>query len=202
MPDHVKQQLIVLGEPALVRKVVKFIRGKLGTPNRLLDFNRIVPMPAVVKRSLELLNIDIIIAGYEEKEQESYRRRVAKLNAACLAETGCPNWYAWLRQHWGSGSNAHGITPERNAPHRLFFRTDSTPAFAVFRALSAMFPDVVIHLEYLDEIRQYAGRTTYAAGGAHDERVEWNSLEADALRYLLGEDEGHGDLITELEGIH
>lgn len=205
MTIHIKQHLIVRGNSGEVQKVMDHIKGMPMTKNALFDLNRIVPMPPVVQATAELVNLDIIIGRYEQKEMDAYQQQVADAESECRAQTGFAGWYDWSVAYWGCKGNAYWIKPVTRTTNELIFHTAMLPLFAALQTLSAQFTEVVIDLEYIDMARLLIGQALFADGDGCNEGFEWNSVKAKALRHrLLGEAEdlNNQKLIVEAGGIH
>ena len=205
MAIHIKQHLIVRGKHKDVRKVMNHLKGIPMTDNAFLDLNKIVPMPPAAQVTAELVNLDITIEHYEQKEIDAYKQRLADAEAACRAQTGFAGWHDWSLAHWGCTGNAYWIKPELRTNNELTFHTSTLPAFAAFQTLSTRFTEVVIELEHVDTVRWKIGRALFAAGDGCDEALEWDTLEAKALRHrLLGEaeDPNRCNFIIEVQGVH
>ncbi len=205
MHIHIKQHLILRGKHKDVRKVMNHIKGFPLTENALLDLNKIVPMPPAVKVTAELFNLAIIIERYEHKEIDSYQAQLAMAEADCKAQTGFAGWHDWSVEHWGCKGNAYWIKPVLRTGTELIFHTSTLPAFAALQTLSTQFTDVVIELEHVDTARMLVGRALFADGDGCNEELEWDSLEAKALRHrLLGEAEDPNEYkpVIHAGGIH
>lgn len=205
MTIHIKQHLIVRGKHKDVRKVINHIKGFPLTENALLDLNKIVPMPPAVKVTAELFNLAIIIERYEHKEIDAYQAQLAMAEADCKAQTGFAGWHDWSVEHWGCKGNAYWIKPVLRTTNELMFHTSTLPAFAALQSLSAQFTAVVLELEYIDTSRMVIGRALFADGDGCDGSLEWDSLEAKALRHRLlaeAEDPNGRTPIIKAVGIH
>jgi hypothetical protein len=202
---HIKQHLIVRGSHKDIRKVMTHVRGLPMTENALLDLNRIVPMPPAVQMTAELVEWELIINRYEQKEWDVYQQQLIDAETVCRTQTGFVGWHDWSIAHWGCKGNAYWIKPVLRVLNELTFHTSTLPAFAAFQTLSAQFTAVVLELEYVDTSRMVIGRALFADGDGCDGSLKWDALEAKALRHrLLGEaeDPNHRNYIIEAQGVH
>ncbi len=175
------------------------------TENALLDLNRIVPMPPAVQMTAELVEWELIINRYEQKEWDVYQQQLIDAETVCRTQTGFVGWHDWSIAHWGCKGNAYWIKPVLRVLNELTFHTSTLPAFAAFQTLSAQFTAVVLELEYVDTSRMVIGRALFADGDGCDGSLKWDALEAKALRHrLLGEaeDPNHRNYIIEAQGVH
>lgn len=202
---HIRQHLIVRGKSRDVQTVMNHIKGIPSTDNACLDLNRIVPMPPAVKSTAELVDLDIFIEHYEQNEFNAHCQQLAEAEALCTAQTGFAGWRDWCLAHWGSSGNAYWIKPVKWTTNELIFHTSSAPIFAALQVLSAAFTEVVVELEHIDTVRKVVGRALFSDGDGCDERLDWEALEAKALRYrLIGEsdDPNNQNLVIKAVGVH
>lgn len=69
-----------------------------------------------------------------------------------LTQYGCKDWYDWACENWGTPSNASRTSFEMlsRTKMRVVFYTVWLAPFEVIRALSAMFPRILVELEASD----------------------------------------------------
>ena len=163
MPNHVKNIVAISGDMKSVKRFKEQVMNKVQDENGKplpISFQTIVPMP-------EELNI---VAGSEAYIAEEYARANKQGKAAILAERkvteeslkpwldniskyGCPTWYEWHIQHWGTKWDAYEqeVEEETDTSVRLTFWTAWSTPSEVMQALSAMFPTLEICVDYADE---------------------------------------------------
>ena len=131
-----------------------------------IDFNKIVPMPSNIFRG------DI---GSEEEERY-----------------GRDNWYDWSISNWGTKWNAYDMYVIND--YSMGFNTAWSPPEPVIRALSKMFPDVTVKIQWADEdFGSNCGEIHYKGGEEEYVNVPENlSKEAYELAFsLLGGEEDY-----------
>ena len=150
-----------------------------------MDFNKLIPMPS---------ELDIEAGSRTDAGMKEYKRFVAEigshpeLEAQYLAahpeidreewelgkqayqniqKYGCPTWYEWRIQNWGTKWNAGKVETANN---RLSFQTAWNAPKPVMEKLSEMFPTVSIHHAWADEdIGFNCGECTYQNGAVTQE---------------------------------
>ena len=86
-----------------------------------------------------------------------------------IREFGCPTWYEWRIQNWGTKWNASGAEV---LDGRLSFLTAWDAPNPVMEKLSEMFPTVSIHHVWADEdIGHNCGERTYQNGAVTQEHL-------------------------------
>ena len=92
-------------------------------------------------------------------------------------ENYAKNWYDWNISNWGCKWDARDVeTLDFSAGHwHVAFDTPWGSPMEVFQALSAQFPDVKIHVEWLEE-QGFGAEELYDAGNMETLR-EWNIPE-------------------------
>ncbi len=181
MPNYIKNILSFDGDPTQVARLFTTIQGEKG----LMDFNKLIPMPS---------ELDIEAGSRTDAGMKEYKRFVAEigshpeLEAQYLAahpeidreewelgkqayqniqKYGCPTWYEWRVQNWGTKWNAGKVETANN---RLSFQTAWNAPKPVMEKLSEMFPTVSIHHAWADEdIGFNCGECTYQNGAVTQE---------------------------------
>ena len=188
MPNHVTQQLIIIGAEA--PKVVEYIAGRT-----TVDFNKVIPMP-------QELNIDESTDGYVglaalTGECERYltfpwvkklgirtpdeftayveRERPAAIELAHKyisnkQKFGHATWREWCIANWGTKWNAYSVDEPEFLSDRAILRFDTawSPAIPIIVRLSELFPSAELTLRYFDEGWNFAGEDFFKAGRCVD----------------------------------
>ena len=82
---------------------------------------------------------------------------------------GCPTWYEWRNQNWGTKWNASGAEV---LDGRLSFLTAWNAPKQILEKLSQMFPSITIHHVWADEDIGYnCGNRTYKNGAVTQEYI-------------------------------
>jgi hypothetical protein len=185
MPNHVTQQLSILGQHA--PKVIEHIAGT----DLAVDFNQVIPMP-------EELNIEessdghmgiAAITGqcgkyltypwvkkeriFTDKDFAAYVERerpkaidLARKYISNQEKFGHKTWWGWCVENWGTKWNAYSVGEPELLSDRatIRFNTAWSPALPVIARLSELFPSVELTLRYFDEGWSFAGEAFFAAG--------------------------------------
>ena len=142
-----------------------------GGDDQIFDFNRIVPMPELLRHTASggrdfpdenghlcrvsswyVIDPDLKPGdpGWDKNE-----RAFAAEERAALTALGHHDWYDWSTQHWGTKWNACHIDIEefREEDRRvdIHFDTAWSAPFPVFRAIAAKFPQLVFEFSWTDE---------------------------------------------------
>ena len=183
MPNYVKNILSFDGDPVQVDRLFSAIKGE----NGLMDFNKLIPMPP----ELEIESGSRTDAGFKEYmgfvADTGFRTELEQPYLAAhpeidreewdlgkqafhnIREFGCPTWYEWRVQNWGTKWNASSA---EIAEGRMSFLTAWNAPEPVIEKLSEMFPTVSIHYVWADEDIGYnCGKRTYQGGVVTQEHI-------------------------------
>ena len=183
MPNYVQNILSFDGDQDQVSRLFSAIQGENGP----MDFNKLIPMPP----ELEIEASSRTTSGFKKYMEFivdhgfSTEREPAYLNAHLeidreewalgkqayqnIQKYGCPTWYEWRIQNWGTKWNAsHGEV----ADGKLSFLTAWNAPKPVMEKLSEMFPTVSIRHVWADEdIGHNCGNRTYKNGTVTQEYI-------------------------------
>lgn len=174
MPNHVTTTLRVEGPAADVAAFVaahivtfpateEIVRGGRSITHpayTTLDFNTIIPRPAILDQTVEGSGLS--------PEQ-------ARLNAQALAETGYASWYPWCLDKWGTKWNAYrfeALAAAGPGTYACRFRTAWSTPLPVFEALAARWPTLDFQTDSFDEGWGFACHGHGRAGVFTEEGVE------------------------------
>lgn len=183
MPNYIKNILSFDGDPTQVARLFTTIQGEKG----LMDFNKLIPMPP----ELEIESGSRTDAGFKEYmgfvADTGFRTELEQPYLAAhpeidreewdlgkqafhnIREFGCPTWYEWRVQNWGTKWNASSA---EIAEGRMSFLTAWNAPEPVIEKLSEMFPTVSIHYVWADEDIGYnCGKRTYQGGVVTQEHI-------------------------------
>ena len=173
MPNHIKHivSVVVGGE----RKNADGFFNAIGSESRIIDFDKIIPMPDIIKlpdgshgfksnvsdaAELVMLHRNWPVFDYRGQKASSpinYRHQIEWEDAdfkhfeqCCRAimETGYSNWHPWSVVHWGTKWNAYDIEREGDI---FKFQTAWNTPMKIWEKLCEMFPDIHIRVMYADE---------------------------------------------------
>ena len=100
------------------------------------------------------------LATYPEIDREEWD--LGKQAFHNIREFGCPTWYEWRIQNWGTKWNASGAEV---LDGRLSFLTAWNAPKQILEKLSQMFPSITIHHTWADkDIGHNCGERTYQSG--------------------------------------
>lgn len=181
MPNYVKNILSFDGGQDQVSRLFSAIKGENGP----MDFNKLLPMPpeleievgsrttAGFKKYMAFLTVTGLhtemepayLAAHPEIDREEWD--LGKQAFHNLQNFGCPTWYEWRTQNWGTKWNASSTEISNG---RLSFLTAWNAPKPVMEKLSKMFPTVSIHHAWADEdIGHNCGEYTYQNGAVTQE---------------------------------
>ena len=164
MPNWITNRLEITDKPGQIKRLIKQVAGKTGERSERLpfDFNSIVPMPP------ELMMIQsgfCTIGGqrfgqwYEMGDDGAPQGITPEMEIAIKKKTGgFKGWYDWSCHNWGTKWNARHLddTPEYQAGVKhstVIYRFDTAwaPPIPVLLALSKMYPNAHLELNWEDE---------------------------------------------------
>lgn len=167
MPNHVSNKLTIEGTPEKRKEIIAFVAGEEGC----IDFNKIVPMPPILKytgKGSSTIDGKKVTSWWQDTDHEYNDpdrlpdRLLTDEEQAQIKATGYSDWYDWSRDNWGTKWNAYGQRLEGDA---VSFETAWSAPEPVIRMLSAQFPEARLILEYADEdIGRNAGKLVFRAG--------------------------------------
>lgn len=151
MPNHIMNKVSVSDK---FEEIAKKIKSK----DSAFDFNKIIPMPEVLKnctspaRILSGKEYEKVMAEYEkekaDKERYSSHPITPEQSEEYLKKYGANEWYSWALKNWGTKWNAYEVITEYDA---FEFQTAWSTPVPVIAKLSKMFPSVVFEVQYADE---------------------------------------------------
>lgn len=183
MPNYVKNILSFDGDPAQVDRLFSTIQGENGP----VDFDKLIPMPSELeieagsrtaagfKKYMAFLAVTGLhtemepayLAAHLEIDREEWD--LGKQAFHNVREFGCPTWYEWRIQNWGTKWNASGAEV---LDGRLSFLTAWNAPKPILEKLSQMFPSITIHHVWADEdIGHNCGERTYQNGAVTQEYI-------------------------------
>lgn len=183
MPNYVKNILSFDGNPVQVDRLFSTIQGENGP----VDFDKLIPMPSELeiesgsrtaagfKKYMEFVADTgfstemepAYLAAHPEIDREEWE--LGKQAYQNIQKYGCPTWYEWRIQNWGTKWNASGAEV---LDGRLSFLTAWNAPKQILEKLSQMFPSITIHHVWADEdIGHNCGDRTYKNGTVTQEHL-------------------------------
>lgn len=183
MPNYVKNVLAFDGDQDQVSRLFSTIQGENGP----MDFNKLIPMPSELeiesgsrtaagfKKYMEF----VADTGFSTEMEPAYLTAhpeidreewdLGKQTYQNIQKYGCPTWYEWRIQNWGTKWNASGAEV---LDGRLSFLTAWNAPKQILEKLSQMFPSITIHHVWADEdIGHNCGDRTYKNGTVTQEHL-------------------------------
>ena len=155
MPNWTTNQLIIEGTNDQIKELLSFIKGA----DEVIDFNKIVPMPEILKNAASggcTIDGKYVASWYEDTsisnwaDRSKSHRLFTDEEAAELKVIGYTNWYDWCCDKWGTKWNAcqSNIECEYDGYVEIRFDTAWSPPEPIFGALKERFPNLDIQLNY------------------------------------------------------
>ena len=155
MPNWTTNQLIIEGDKDQVKALLSFIKGD----DEVIDFNKIIPMPEILKNTASgwcTVDGKQVNSWYEDSsiadlsERSKSQRLFTDEEVAELEKIGSTNWYDWACSNWGTKWNASqsNIEYECDGYAEIRFDTAWSPPAPILAALQRKFPDLQIQLHY------------------------------------------------------
>ena len=135
--------------------------------------------------------------SHPEESVIDFEKVVKPPNTPEYHKTG---WYDWNTEHWGTKWNAYN--QEQRDDNTIAFDTAWNFAEPVIRRLSELYPDLDFGASYIDELWNFAGRSSFSEGKRiYHEDVEcapdnedFIDLHTTVLGYPLEQNEEIADL--------
>ena len=183
MPNYVKNILSFDGDQDQVSRLFSTIQGENGP----VDFDKLIPMPSELeiesgsrtaagfKKYMEF----VADTGFSTEMEPAYLTAhpeidreewdLGKQAYQNIQKYGCPTWYEWRIQNWGTKWNASGAEV---LDGRLSFLTAWNAPKQILEKLSQMFPSLTIRHVWADEdIGHNCGERTYKNGAVTQEHL-------------------------------
>lgn len=156
MPNHVTNQITLVGKPERIEELRKMCKGT----DKEFTFQSFFPMPEELMGTTSPANIvsenelkewknKLKKGELSEWEKES-RPITEKESRELISKYGFNDWYHWRLQNWGTKWDCYDLSTDWGNNFIQFNTAWSTPV-PVLKRLSEIFPDVEIHVRYADE---------------------------------------------------
>lgn len=189
MPNHITNQLTIVGTEEQVKQVREAIIGE--GEDQFIDFNKVAPIPK------ELVGTQSPVRIISQEEYDKQEEKIAKgeiseneknfgLSRGLTKEVaeeyktrfGHADWYNWQLDNWGTKWNAYDqFESDENC---IEFNTAWSTPFELLINLSKMFPEVTFEVRYADEDLGYnVGEYTLLNGFEIEQNIpQGGSIEA------------------------
>lgn len=139
MPNYVFNTVTAIGNSEVVELLDKAVRSD----ERPFDFQRIIPMPVIVKE---------------------LRPKTPLISMKLVSDHPGRNIVDWKTNRWGTKWNACEFTC--CVPGRYSFLTAWSPPIPVIEALSSLFPELTISIEFQDDSDDVIQSLTFGANSS------------------------------------
>ena len=138
MPNYCENDLYITGPKEDVAEAIDF----MGSNDRTIDFEKIVPYPEALRRMDE----EYDAAKYSPEKIQEYEERYGDAGRAHGGEL------EWCVRHWGTKWNAMRTSIRETASNGICisFETAWSPPILIVQALGQRFPTVRFILEYFE----------------------------------------------------
>jgi len=220
MPNHVKNRLTIVGSRADIENLLKTIKGDESNP--VIDFNKIIPMPAELHEVTcptkiltedEYVNEIIEIEAQRKSKPDRLtgfsHNLTQKMYDEYMEKFGAVNWYDWAIKNWNTKWSAYdqSVSVIQDMPNEknvilayvdIEFSTAWSTSFPIVKKLSEMFPTVIITLIYADEDMGYnTGKLSISNGETFEANYPiGGSQEAYKLYFELHDDRELYELVN------
>jgi len=169
MPNHVVNQLEIIGHSRHIEDVMESLRSK-EDPTVCFDFNSFLPMPEELKsvtspaRIITKAELKKELKELDNPDRPKYLGRSTGITQEMSDDYeerfGSNNWYDWALSNWGTKWGSYETRlisqePDVEKPQyvrvKIEFQTAWSSGAASIQFLSDMFPAFVFHLKYADE---------------------------------------------------
>lgn len=191
MPNHIKNKMLVVGDPVIVSALMEFIKCTDEGCKSRIDFDNIIRMPESMQGDSLTDAVEAakyVYNPFDSRAQWWWRtaaergRYPGKMDDGTWAQFieclhnlrkfGYAYWRDWAIDKWGTKWNAYDTPDSRDTADTIFFETAWSSPLPVFQRLSEIYPDVVIHVEYADEDLGFnCGRATFGGGDMNHEKM-------------------------------
>lgn len=156
----------------------KVLKPYMTEDGKNIDFNKILPMPEGIEKSVELSSIEIITSDNTQEAMEARKKERETLAEENKEKYGFESWYDWSVENWGTKWNAYncwtleegsGLTIDDISD--LGFQTAWSPPLNVIRELSRLTGET-FRMSYYDEGWMFGGVFTCGSDGEQDEQYD------------------------------
>jgi hypothetical protein len=175
--NQIMNILNIKGGGGRVQEVLDFVKGDAARPGQIFDLNRIVPMPAPVRRAAEAAELGVLVQKCLPTQWAAVQEVVAEAHFDYLTETGYATADAWMLEAWGTIRNVYSCKYNRHFPSEIVFCSVDAPPLPALASLSQLFPDVVLEIYYECHDLSFSGWALFADGDGCEMKREWDSYE-------------------------
>jgi Ferredoxin-like domain in Api92-like protein len=155
MPNWTSNRIYIEGEATDIRALLEAIKWQ----HELFDFNRIIPMPEILKRTVsgfQKFDGVEVRAWMRDKDAngKGIERPFTPEESEQLRVIGHSNWYDWCIANWGTKWNASDVDVSDDSEYgyaEILFNTAWCAPIPIFRKLQELFPGLEIDCRWRDE---------------------------------------------------
>lgn len=152
MPNWVSNTICVEGGKANLKAFLEAVKGTA----TIFDFNRIIPMPELLKHTgcgRRTIDGTAYCSWYQLDDDNG--RPFTSAEEAVLEEIGHRDWYSWAWVNWGTKWNAKHAQISVNRPAQghieITFETAWSPPIPVIAKMVEMFPALSFNFSSQEE---------------------------------------------------
>jgi hypothetical protein len=173
MPNHCTNLLSCTSG----KTIGSIIKPYLTDKGNSIDFNKILPMPEGILKTLSSSTIEEITKERTPEEKEARDKEIEELQEQNLKDYGHKNWYDWCVAVWDTKWNAYSCytLEDITSPfellntidgiHDLGFQTAWSPPINVIRELAKLTGES-LRMSYYDEGWMFGGEYLVNADGS------------------------------------
>lgn len=203
MPNHCTNNLTCTSGK-LIGEIIKPYLTK-GQHGYQIDFNKIVPMPEGIVKSVAYSTIENITKEQTEEEREAEKAAYKLLQEENTKTYGYPDWYEWSVNNWGTKWNAYNHWQFEDVEDvvleeidQIGFQTAWSPPLPVIKELSRLTGES-LRLTYYDEGWMFGGEYLVEPTGEEEDNCYddiddcpeelWEDLDVENFLALREEEE-------------
>lgn len=171
MPNHCTNLLSSMGD----KSIGSIIKPYLTDDGKNIDFNKILPMPEGILKTLNSSTFEEITKERTPEEREAREKEHNELCEQNIKDYGHKNWYDWSVAVWDTKWNAYNcwaLEDDRfnvvEDIHDIGFQTAWSPPINVIRELAKLTGES-LRMSYYDEGWMFGGEYLVDADGSESD---------------------------------
>ena len=159
------------------KNIGEVIKPYLTDDGKNLDFNKILPMPEGIEKTIAYNTIESITKQQTIEEREAEKAQLNLLNEENTKQYGFADWYGWCVDKWDTKWNAYNcwtLEDDFNEVEDITdisFQTAWSPPINVIRELAKLTGET-FRMSYYDEGWMFAGEYIVSPDGEDDNCYE------------------------------
>lgn len=173
MPNHCTNLLSCTSG----KNIGEVIKPYLTSDGKNIDFNKILPMPEGIEKTIAYSTIESITKEQTDEEREAEKVKLNLLKEDNTKQYGFPDWYEWCVNKWDTKWNAYNCWTLEDDFNKvedfgdIGFQTAWSPPIAVIRELAKLTGES-LRMAYYDEGWMFAGEYMVGPDGEEDNCYE------------------------------